>query len=60
MSEGKINCLDQIQIPAATCVFELCQPCLTSTSWPLVHQAYRLGRFPKTQTQTDETRDNDF
>ena len=60
MSEGEINCLDQIQIPAATCVFELCQTCLTSTSWPLVHQSNRVGSFPKNTPQTYETRDNDI
>ena len=49
----------QIQIYVATCGFELCspfQPCLTSTFWPLVHQANKTWQVSKEQTETDRDR----
>ena len=46
----RVKQIAQIQISAATCGFELCspfQPCLTSTSWPLVHQANKTWQVSK-------------
>ena len=46
----RVKQIAQIQISAATCGFELCspfQPCLTSTSWPLVHRANKTWQVSK-------------
>ena len=59
----RVKQIAQIQISVATCGFELCspfQPCLTSTFWPLVHQANKTWQVSKEQTETDEKRYNDF